>query len=59
MHEYLPKYSFSANVKEAAITTSTSIRGLKTETNSGSLFSIHHAMAITIAPEATIPCHKK
>lgn len=53
---YLPKYRFSSNIKEPAMATSTSIRGLKAEVYSGPLIPTHHAMTITIIPEATIPC---
>lgn len=35
--------------------TSTTIRGLKTETNSGPLMLTHHAITATITPETTIP----
>lgn len=52
---YLPRCSFSFKTKDPAIATRTNMRGLNTETKSGPLMCTHHAISVTISPEATIP----
>ena len=48
-------YSFSSKIVDPAKATTTSIRGLKTETNNGPLMRTHHEITATITPETTIP----
>lgn len=56
---YLPKYNFSSNIKEATIVTNNNIKGLKTDANKGPLIFMHHEVTITTNPEATTPYNIK
>lgn len=54
----LPRCSFSSRTMEPAKATSTSIRGLKTDTNRGPLTRTHQVVKAMLIPETTIPLYE-
>lgn len=52
---YLPRCNFSSNRRDPAMATTTSMRGLNTDTNSGPRIRTHVMMKVTINPEAKVP----